>query len=78
MYQYQIIVRGEIGSSRNFLYTKQFFARVIFEEPPLTIHGVCVATSIAGVGRHFFKIKLLRYLEYWRSNKVKHFFAYSA
>ena len=44
-------------------------SRVIFEDPPLTIHGVCVATSIAGVDRQFFKIKLLRYLEYLQSNK---------
>ncbi len=48
--------------AKNFLYTKHFLSRVIFEEPPLTIHGVCVATNIAGVDRHFFKIKLLRYL----------------
>ena len=56
------------------LFTDNILSRVIFEEPPLTIHGVCVATSIAGVGRHFFKIKLLRYLSrYWilvRRSKV--------
>ena len=33
--------------------------RLIFEEIPLTIEGVCVATNVAGVERKYFKIKLL-------------------
>ena len=75
MYQYQNIAKGVIqGYAQLFCKLYLHISRVIFEEPPLTIHGVCVATSIAGVDRQFFKIKLLRYFEYLRSIKVKHLF----
>ena len=36
-----------------------FLLRLIFENSPLSIDGVCVATNIAGVDRKYFKIKLL-------------------
>ena len=59
MSPYQSTVRGE-GRNYNVGF-KDKMLRVIFEEPPRTIQGVCVATNVAGVDRQLFKIKFLRY-----------------
>ena len=46
------------GQNENVLNVKIIF-RMIFEEKPLTISGLCMATNVAGTLKKYFTIKLL-------------------